>query len=96
MFEPLLVLFVVLIASIMGAVFYVITKSGFRNLTTPKKVVFGVALLIGLIGIRAGIYYYSLRGLIMDPFENAATTFLLPMQLKEAGMFISFAQVNKD
>ena len=72
MFEPLVVVFVVLISSIVGAVFYVLYKARFGKLATPKKVVFVLALLMGLTGIGAGIYYYSLRGLNMEPFKNAA------------------------
>lgn len=72
MFDPLVVAIIVFISSLMGAVYYVIRKTGFKRLATSKKVVLFIGLAIGVAGIGAGIYYYFQRGLSMDPMVNAA------------------------
>lgn len=68
----MLVIYLLLVASLIGAAFYVLRHTGFRNLAMPKKVVFVAGTIIGLAGIGAGIYYYFQKGIDMGPFENAA------------------------
>ena len=72
MFDPLVVVLIVFFSSLTGAGYYVIRETGFNRLTTPKKVVLFIGITIGVAGIGAGIYYYFLRGLSMDPMVNAA------------------------
>lgn len=72
MFDPLVVAIIVILSSLVGAGFYVIRKTGFNRLTTPKKIIFFIGVAIGVAGIGAGIYYYFQRGLAMDPMINAA------------------------
>ena len=67
-----LILAAVLIPSFIGAAWFTFSKTGFKRLTTPKKVVFILGSLIGIAGLGAGVYYYSLKGLEMNEIENAA------------------------
>ncbi|MBN3521247.1 hypothetical protein JYB62_14655 [Algoriphagus lutimaris] len=62
----------VLVFSFLGAFWITFTKTGFQKLKTPKKVIFILGSLLGIIGFGLTIYYYSLRGLEMDKIENAA------------------------
>ncbi|EAZ81797.1 alpha/beta hydrolase family protein [Algoriphagus machipongonensis] len=62
----------ILIFSLLGATWFTLSKTGFKNLKTPKKVVFIIGALIGIAGLIMSIYYYSLKGLEMDEIENAA------------------------
>ncbi|PZX57944.1 alpha/beta hydrolase family protein [Algoriphagus chordae] len=58
--------------SILGAVYFVFFRSSFFRLSIPKKIVAALGLLLGLLGLGASIYYYSLSGLDVDPIANAA------------------------
>lgn len=71
-FQVVLAASLVVLFSILGATYFIFVRSSFKRLTTPKKVIAGLALCIGLIGLAAAIYYYSLTGLDVDPIENAA------------------------
>lgn len=70
--EILLAAGLVLISCLLGAAYYVFRKSGFYTLTIPKKVIAVLGLVIGVFGLGAAIYYYSLTGLEVDPIENGA------------------------
>jgi dienelactone hydrolase len=70
--QPQWAVIILLVAALLGASFYVFRKTGFSNLITSKKVVLLVGLFIGLAGLGGGIYFYFLKGLAMDPIENAA------------------------
>ncbi len=62
----------ILVFSFLGAAWFAFSKTGFRSLKTPNKVVFILGGLLGISGLALSIYYYSLKGLEMDKIENAA------------------------
>jgi dienelactone hydrolase len=70
--DPLIVAFMLLLGSLLGAAFYVVYKTGLGKLSIIKKVVFLLGLVIGLAGVGVASFYYFKRGLPMDPVENAA------------------------
>lgn len=71
-FDKLLPLFVVLIASLLGAGILVLKNTGLKNLSLPKKVVTVLGLLIGLGGFIGGLISYIPSGFEVDPIANAA------------------------
>ncbi|REG83590.1 poly(ethylene terephthalate) hydrolase family protein [Algoriphagus antarcticus] len=70
--QLVLVAGLILISSLLGAAYYIFIKSRFSALKIPKKVIVIFGLFIGLIGLGASVYFYSLTGLDVDPIENAA------------------------
>jgi dienelactone hydrolase len=62
----------ILLFSLLGAVWFTFSKTSFKALRTPKKVVFFLGTLLGIAGLGLSIYYYSVKGLEMDKIENAA------------------------
>ncbi len=71
-FDNLLPLFVVLVASLFGAAVFVLKKTGFKNLSIPKKIVAILGLVLGLGGIIYSIATYIPKGFDVDPIANAA------------------------
>jgi len=71
-FDYLLVIFIVITTSLLGASVLVLKKTGFKNLSLPKKVVTSLGLLLGFGGIIAGIITYIPDGFKVDPIANAA------------------------
>ncbi len=72
MVQKILVIYILFTASLIGAAVWVAARTGLGNLAVPKKVVFVLGLTLGTVGLIAGAYYYSLRGLEMEQFVNAA------------------------
>lgn len=70
--QMILIIGLVLISSLLGAAYFIFRKSRFHLLTTPKKVIAVLGLIIGIVGLGVAGYYYSLTGLEVDPIENAA------------------------
>ena len=70
--ELLVAVWLLLISCLLGAAYSVFRKSRFHKLTTPKKVIACLGLVIGVIGLGAATYYYSITGLEVDLMENAA------------------------
>lgn len=62
----------ILLCSFLGATWFTFSKTGFKPLTTPKKVIFSLGAILGIAGLGLSIYYYSLKGIEMDKIENAA------------------------
>lgn len=71
-FDYLLVIFIVITTSLLGASVLVLKKTSFKNLSLPKKVVTSLGLLLGFGGIIAGIITYIPDGFKVDPIANAA------------------------
>ena len=71
-FEELLPVFVVFIASLLGASLLVLKKTGFKNLSVPKKVITVFGLILGLGGLISGIIAYLPDGYEVGPIANAA------------------------
>jgi len=70
--EALYVLVFVLTSLLIGAVINILYKTTFKRLTTPKKAVTILGLLMGISGIVMAIIHYVPKGIEVDPIINAA------------------------
>lgn len=71
-FEGLYMIASVVIVSLLGAVLAILLKGRFKKLTTPKKVITILGVLIGLGGLISAILAYTPTGFEMKPMINAA------------------------
>jgi len=72
-FEWMLPVMLAILASLLGAAIWVLKNTGFKALTTKKKVVTLLGLILGLGGLIAGGILYAKVGFEVDPIINAAT-----------------------
>jgi dienelactone hydrolase len=73
-FDWMIPALILLLASLSGAAFLVLKKTGFQNLTIAKKIITIIGVIIGYGGfITAGILY-SQDGFDVDPMINAAAS----------------------
>ncbi len=70
--EALYVLVFSLTSLLIGAAISVLYKTTFNRLTTPKKVITILGLLMGISGIAMAIIHYIPKGIETDPITNAA------------------------
>ena len=73
-FEPILVAFIMIIGLLTGAGIWVVRKTGLKSLSTPKKIVTIIGLVLGFAGIVTSSILYSAKGYDLDPFIDAAKT----------------------
>ncbi|MFC4635393.1 hypothetical protein ACFO3O_15900 [Dokdonia ponticola] len=71
-FEGIYMIAAVVITSLLGAAIAVILKGTFKKLTTPKKVITVLGMLIGVGGLTGAIIGYLPVGFEMKPTLNAA------------------------
>lgn len=71
-FNELVPVGMVIISSLCGAAVYVFRKTGFNNLTTPKKIVSILGAAIGLAGFVGVFIAYIPSGFDVEPMTNAA------------------------
>ena len=71
-FEWMVPVALAVMASLLGAGIWVLKKIGFKKLSTKKKVVTILGLLIGLGGLITTAVLYSKAGFEVDPMINAA------------------------
>ncbi|PTM03485.1 MAG: hypothetical protein DA407_13975 [Bacteroidetes bacterium] len=70
--NPIIAIFLILLVSLIGASIMVIKKTGFKPLTTIKKVIVVLGLLIGISGLVTSLFLYNSSGYDLDPIINAA------------------------
>jgi hypothetical protein len=70
--QELIVGLILLVSLLLGAAYYVLHFTGYRNLSMPKKTVTLIGLTLGMAGFIGGLYFFLIRGLEIEPFENAA------------------------
>lgn len=63
---------ILVLASLCGAAILVLKKTGFQNLSKPKRVVTVVGVIIGFGGFITVGFLYSQDGFDVDPITNAA------------------------
>lgn len=73
-FDWLIPALIILLASLSGAVFLVLKKTGFQNLTKTKKITTILGMIIGFGGFIAVGILYSQNGFDVDPIINAAAS----------------------
>ncbi len=78
-FEWMLPVFLAVLASLLGAGIWVLKKTGWQQLSTRKKVVTLLGLVLGLGGFVTTGILYGRAGFEVDPMINAATAIETPI-----------------
>ena len=70
--DSIIAFILIMLVSLVGASVMVIKKTGFKPLTTIKKVIVVLGLLIGISGLMTSLVLYNSSGYDLDPLINVA------------------------